>query len=566
MRKKPLRLGEMLVNAGLISEEELQHALVDSRANNLKLGQQIVRQGTLKEEEILTVLGQQMNLELYTPNRYTVEVGLSAILPADLAMKFKVAPLQKDGHLLKLAMNDPLDLGAIDAVEVFTNCEVEPVICSEKELGQLSNSIYGMAAGMDGVIDSIQALAVDEETAVGESDEHVGNLQDMAEEAPVIRLVNSLLSQAVREGASDVHISPEQKSVQIRFRIDGKLKEYPAPSKNMILPIISRVKILAKMDIAITRIPQDGRFTVIMENREINIRVSTLPTIYGENLVMRLLDMSSGGLTLSDLGMSTLDMDKIHEVIIKPHGMILSTGPTGSGKSTSLYAILREINRPDINIITLEDPVEYRLANIRQVQLNTKAGMTFVSGLRSILRQDPDVIMVGEIRDGETANIATQAALTGHRVFSTVHTNNAAGAVTRLIDMGIEPFLVASVLLVSFAQRLVRSICPQCKESYRPSPNVLKAWGMEEYADRNFMRGKGCYYCGNTGYKGRTGLFEVLLVDDEIQELILERASASLINQNAISRGVLHLLRDDAKNKILSGKTTFEEAASAVMV
>ena len=308
----------------------------------------------------------------------------------------------------------------------------------------------------------------------------------MAGEAPVIRLVNSIFAQAIREGASDIHISPQQNSMQVRFRIDGKLHDVPSPPKSLALPIIARIKILANMDITVSRIPQDGRFTLKMEKQEINVRVSSMPTIYGENVVLRLLDMSSGVYSLDRLGMIKTDRDKIETMIRKAYGMILSTGPTGSGKSTSLYSILNELNSTDTNIITLEDPVEYRIDNIRQVQLNRKAGMTFASGLRSILRQDPDIIMVGEIRDSETAAIAIQAAQTGHRLLSTLHTNDAAGAITRFIDMGIEPFLVSSALLVSFAQRLVRTICPYCKEPYRPPEAALVAWGLDKVGERQF--------------------------------------------------------------------------------
>jgi type IV pilus assembly protein PilB len=316
-----------------------------------------------------------------------------------------------------------------------------------------------------------------------------------------------------------------------------------------------------------SRIPQDGRFTLKMDNKEINVRVSAIPTIYGENLVLRLLDMSGGIYTLDRLGMVSSDMEKIDAIIRKPYGMILSTGPTGSGKSTSLYAILNSINKPDINIITLEDPVEYRINNIRQVQLNRKAGMTFASGLRSILRQDPDVIMVGEIRDAETAAIAVQAAQTGHRVLSTVHTNDAAGAIARFIDMGIEPFLVSSVILVSFAQRLLRTVCPYCKEEYHPPESALAALGItaDEAKNGSISRGKGCYQCINTGYKGRTGLFEVLLNDDMVQDMVLKRYSSQEITKAAIEAGKLRTLKEDAAGKVLKGITTLEEATSAVM-
>jgi type IV pilus assembly protein PilB len=319
------------------------------------------------------------------------------------------------------------------------------------------------------------------------------------------------------------------------------------------------------MDIAVSRVPQDGRFTIKMEDREINIRVSSLPTIYGENIVLRLLDSSGGMIGLDRLGMRTEDKEKLLSVMRKPYGMILSTGPTGSGKSTSLYSILKELNQPDVNIITVEDPVEYRIERIRQVQLNRKAGMTFASGLRSILRQDPDIIMVGEIRDTETAAIAVQAALTGHRMLSTVHTNDAAGAVTRFMDMGIEPFLISSVMLVSFAQRLVRKICPYCKEAYVPPPETFALWGLEEYEGTTLYKGAGCYQCMETGYMGRTGVFEVLLIDEMVQDMILKRQSAQEITRVVQKEGKLRTLKEDALEKVFSGITTLEEAVSSVM-
>ena len=335
----------------------------------------------------------------------------------------------------------------------------------------------------------------------------------------------------------------------------------------MFLSIIARVKIIANMDITISRVPQDGRFTLKVERKEINVRVSSIPTIHGENIVMRLLDMSAGIYTLDSLGMDADDMAKIEIMCNKPYGMILSTGPTGSGKSTSLYAILNSINKPDVNIITLEDPVEYRVNDIRQVQLNTKAGMTFASGLRSILRQDPDVIMVGEIRDAETAAVAVQAAQTGHRVLSTVHTNDAAGVITRFIDMGIEPFLISSVLIVSFAQRLVRTICPYCKESYIPPPKALAAFGItvNEAKDAHFQHGRGCSQCNNTGYKGRTGVFEVLAIDEMIQDMIVNRRPNPEITRAAVAAGKLKTLQKHAAGKVIQGITTLEEAASSVM-
>lgn len=565
--RKRLRLGEMLLSAGLVSEDQLRQALAAGKRGGLRLGQQLVRDGIVKESDIVDLISRQMGLAKYTPERYPVDSRLADLIPAEIALRSKLVPLSRTGNLIRVAMPDPLDIGSIEDIEIYKNCEVDPVICTERELGYLTSAVYGMGLGIEGVLDSIESMRDDEPLVAGETDAvKVSSLEDMAGEAPVVRFVNSLLSQAVREGASDVHISPERDQVQIRMRVDGRLKAVPSPPKQMILPIVSRIKILGNLDIAVSRVPQDGRFTVAIDSREINIRVSTLPTIHGENLVMRLLDMSSGGLLLSDLGLSADDLAKIRLVVDKPYGMFLATGPTGSGKSTTLFALLREISRPDLNVITLEDPVEYRMEGVRQVQLNRKAGMTFASALRSTLRQDPDVVLVGEIRDAETASIATQAALTGHKVLSTVHTNDAAGAVMRLMDMGIEPFLVSSVLVVSIAQRLVRRVCPNCAEPYAPRPEVLRFWHLENAAGATFMRGRGCYQCGDSGFKGRVGLFEILVMDEEIQEMVARRATSREISRFAADSGRLKLLQDDARLKILEGKTTFEEASSAVMV
>lgn len=569
--KQKKRLGEMLVEGGLLTEEQLIQAISDQKKSKLKLGQFLVREGIVNEAQVVNLLSQQLRLRKYNPDRFPVDVDMAKIIPPEIAQQYQVAPLKKTEFLLTMAMIDPMDINALDSIEVLTNTEVETVICTEQELNQLISSIYGTLTGIGGTLEDMQAMQYAEE-AVTEAeapteDIEVSSLLDMAEGAPVVRLANSILSQAIRETASDVHISPEKDHVQVRFRVDGKLHEVPAPPKAMFLPIISRLKILANMDIAVSRIPQDGRFTVKISDKEINIRASTIPTIYGENMVLRLLDTSGGVISLERLGMHAADREKVERAVVKPYGMILSAGPTGSGKSTTLYSILQKINTPDVNIITLEDPVEYRMAKIRQVQLNQKAGMTFASGLRSILRQDPDVVMVGEIRDAETARIGVQAALTGHRVLSTVHTNDAAGAITRFIDMGIEPFLVSSVMLVTIAQRLVRKICSYCQEEYRPSSSALRFWGLENRAESaNFLRGKGCFQCMNTGFKGRGGIYEVLIIDDMIQDMIIQKKSAQEIMRAAKNSGKFRTLKEDAAEKVLQGLTTLDEAASAVMV
>jgi len=564
------RLGEMLMENGLISEDRLKQALIDQKKAGLKLGQYLTRLGIVSEQQVIDVLSRQLKIAKYHPDHYPLDVELIRYIPVDVSQKYQIAPLRKKGRLLTIAIVDPLDINTLDYIEVLTNSEVEPVFCSERELNQLINSLYGAQSSLGSVMENMEVKLPDDEQEETESDKEeiqVASLQDMAGEAPVVRLVNSIFAQAIRDGASDIHISPQQSSVQMRFRIDGKLMEVPSPPKSLFLPIAARMKILSNMDITVSRIPQDGRFTLKLDRKEINVRVSSIPTIYGENIVLRLLDTGSSVYSLDRLGMTAPDMEKIARVGEKPYGMILSTGPTGSGKSTSLYAILNTINKPDINIMTLEDPVEYRINNIRQIQLNRKAGMTFASGLRSILRQDPDVIMVGEIRDSETAAIAVQAAQTGHRVLSTVHTNDAAGAIIRFIDMGIEPFLISSVLLVSFAQRLVRTICPYCKVPFSPTDTAYEALGItaDEAKTGDFQRGKGCYQCKNTGYKGRTGLFEVLVNDELIQDMILKKKSSREITRVAEEAGNLRTLKKDAAGKVLQGITTLEEALTAVM-
>lgn len=565
------RLGEMLVESELITEDRLKQALLDQKKAGLKLGQFLTRQGIVNEQQIIDLLSQQLKIPKYHPDHYPLDIELSRYIPYEITQKYQIAPLRKKGRLLTIAIVDPLDINALDYIEVLTNLEVEPVVCSERELGHMISSMYGNRSGLGTVMEDIETKAQDDVAIVTESEQEevqVSSLQNLAGEAPVVRLANSIFAQAVADGASDVHISPQQDSVQMRFRIDGRMIEVPSPPKSLFLPLIARMKIISNMDITVSRVPQDGRFTLKLDRKEINVRASAIPTIYGENMVLRLLDTSGGVYSLDKLGMIPSDVEKITNISNKPYGMILSTGPTGSGKSTSLYAILNSINKPDINIMTLEDPVEYRMNGIRQVQLNRKAGMTFASGLRSILRQDPDVIMLGEIRDSETAGVAIQAAQTGHRLLSTVHTNDAAGAIARFIDMGIEPFLIASVLLVSFAQRLVRRVCPYCQESYSPSESSYMAMGITPEAAKmaNFKRGKGCSQCKNTGYKGRAGIFEVLTNDEMIQEMIVKKHSSQEITRAAINAGKLRTLQQDAAAKVMQGITTLEEAMSAVTI
>lgn len=562
------RLGDILVESGLITPSELEGALAAQKKSGLKLGKYLSHHGILSEGQIVGALCGQLKMKQYRPDDFPLDMNMAGVISSDIAQKYQVIPLMKKGRLLTLAMIDPLDMNTFDAIEELTNAEVQPVVCTEKELAQLLNNLYGMQSGLEEMM--LEGVDINaepfKEREEAKGVHFVGALHTMVDEVPVVKLVNSIFAMGVRQGASDIHLSPRHSNSQTRLRIDGRLHEMPAPPKSMFPAVIARIKILAMMDITVTHIPQDGRFTLKINNKEINVRASVMPTIYGESMVLRLLDMGAGIHALNHIGMSDKDQDKIKTMARKPYGMILSTGPTGSGKSTSLYSILNEVNTPDVNIITIEDPVEFRVDNVRQIQLNHKAGMTFASSLRAILRQDPDVIMIGEIRDPETATIAVQAAQTGHRVLSTLHTNDSAGAITRLLDMGIESFLISSVLLVSFAQRLMRTTCPYCKVPHTPSAKAIAEWGLEGVKDAHYMIGKGCPQCMNTGFKGRTGVFEVLVNDEIIQDMILKKSSSQEISRFAAGAGKMRMLKDDAADKVVKGITTLEEAAASVMV
>ena len=556
-----IRLGDMLVEAGLLTREQLDRAVAERADPSMRLSDVLIQRGLVSEADIVGLMSRQLGVECYHPAQHELDTSLADVVPVAVAQKNQGVPLCRRDGVLLLAMVDPTDIHALDAIEEIVGMEVEPVICTTVEYNQLMTQLY---IGSSSLTDGLDQLKYSSEKEDSEQETvQVASLYDLAAGAPVVRMANWLVAQAVREGASDIHISPEKNTMQIRFRIDGRLRDIPAPQKSMFLPLISRMKILAGMDIAVSRIPQDGRFTIRLDNREINIRASTVPTVNGENLVLRLLDTSAGLYSLEALGMAAADREKIEKALRKPHGMILNTGPTGSGKTTTLYGILQIINQPDINILTVEDPVEYRMSRIRQVQLNAKAGMTFSSGLRSLLRQDPDVIMVGEIRDAETARIAVQASLTGHLVLSTLHTNDALGAITRLIDLGVEPFLVASVLVVALAQRLVRKICPDCKQPCVVSPEIARYLGFDE--PPTFYRGVGCPKCRNTGYKGRTGVFEVLNVDKTIQEMIVRRASSKEIVEYAGQASHQTTLKEDAVRTALEGITSLEDLLSVIM-
>ena len=511
--------------------------------------------GIVPEEDILKALSEQLSFPLYNPDEFPLDTHLKDLVPQDVARENRLVPLTLEEGVLYCALLDPNNFRALDTVEETCRCQVEPVLCTKADFVRLFSAVYGEYSAFSEMLGEIDA---DTAPDADRADEEVIT-NNAVDDVPVIRLVNLILSEGVKVGASDIHINPEKTTVNVRYRVEGMLRKASEVPLKLAPSVVSRIKIMGNMDISETRLPQDGRFTIKVEGHEINVRVSSIPTTYGENVVMRLLDMSAQRIyELPKLGMGPEDYKLVTQAAHKPYGMILSTGPTGSGKSSSLYAIIKLVNRDEVNIMTLEDPVEYRMAGVRQVQLNVKAGMTFSSGLRAILRQDPDILMVGEIRDRETAQIAVQAALTGHLVLSTLHTNDALSAVNRLVDMGVEPYLVASVLLCSFAQRLVRCVCPHCREQYQPSIGLLHVFGLTP-EDGPFFHGKGCPRCGGTGYMGRTAIFEVFPMLDELQEMVTAGKSKQEIYRRARELGI-RTMADDAAKKIRAGITTAEEA------
>ena len=563
--QKKLRLGEELVHRRKLTPEQLEAALASARTAKMRLGEFLIDRGIVTELDVLDIISSQLSIPRYDPTLHATDPALRELLPMRRAQQSQATPLCIRDGILYLALLDAPDFNELFALEDLTRHQIEPVLCTKEEFGRIFRIVYGEHTAFDAMMTEFRDDGSESVSVVSEEGSELIAMTDAdAEAAPVIRIVNLILAEGVRAGASDVHINPEKNLVNVRYRIQGVLRTASDVPKNLGPALASRLKILANLDISVTRTPQDGRFSVRVDDREINVRLSTLPTIYGENIVMRLLDMSSRRVyTFPALGMNPHDCSTLEREAKKPWGMILSTGPTGSGKSTSLYSIIQMIKRDDINIITLEDPVEYRMDGIRQVQLNTKAGMTFASGLRSILRQDPDVVMVGEIRDEETAKIAVQAALTGHLVLSTLHTNDALGAVYRLMDMGVEPHFVTSVLLSSFAQRLVRTICPHCRAPYQPPADLLARFGLAP-DETVYYHGTGCPHCNGTGYAGRVGIFEVLAMSDEIRLALAHGLSLQDVEKTARAQG-FHSMREDAADKIREGRTTVEEALRVTM-
>ena len=539
-----MRLGEMLIARGLIGDDELNQALELQKERNDKLGKILIDLGFVAQREILSALSEQLGIRVVTLDGPPPVTPETERLSARFLRQFRCIPVGFDDSSLALAMADPLDFETIAAVRHLTGLKIAPLLAAEQEIVDSVDRYYGEAARPDAA-----AGLLDDSAEAGEDLEH---LRDMASEAPVIRLVNAMVASAVEKRASDIHIEPFEKEFRIRYRVDGVLQQQESPPRELKAAIISRVKLMAKLNIAERRLPQDGRIKIRTLGREVDLRVSTLPTLYGESVVMRLLDRSAGDFyDLPKLGFTPSMLGLMEHFAQLPHGIFLVTGPTGSGKSTTLYSALKGINLPDRKIITIEDPVEYQMDGINQIHVNPQIGLTFAAGLRHIVRQDPDVIMVGEIRDRETADIAIRAALTGHLVFSTLHTNDAPSAITRLTDMGVENYLLTSSLVAVLAQRLVRVICPRCK---RPDGQTLSPTGQMVET----FRGAGCDNCFNTGYRGRVGIFEMMQLNDEIRRLIMKNEDASILTEAARRNG-MNALREDGWGKIAAGATTVDE-------
>lgn len=559
------RLGSLLLNQGLITEAQLQEALRRQEQRGGKLGQILVEMKAIGEEELLRGVATQLGV----PRANISQVGIPpqeilGRVPESMAVKYRMVPLALHGQVLQVAMVDPFDIPTLDNLRVATGFHIQPLIASEKEVQEAIELFYRRPEEDQQAVLSQEVLKdiLQSQVELQKKEEEVLDLERIraqVEEAPVVRLVDYVIVNAVKERASDIHIEPREDRLDIRYRIDGILHHVISPPSNLQNAIISRIKILADMDIAERRLPQDGRFTIRLDFREVDLRVSTLPTSHGEKIVIRLLRKGPLSLNLEDLGFEADSIAVFRKYIHRPYGLILLTGPTGSGKTTTLYAALSQIASSEKNIVTVEDPVEYQLKGIYQMQANPAIGLSFAVGLRAILRQDPDVIMVGEIRDYETAEMAVRAALTGHLVFSTLHTNDAVGTIVRLLNMGIEPFLVCSALTMSVAQRLVRKICPECRELVEPTADMLAGLGLDpkDTAVR-FYQGRGCPKCKGTGYFGRTGVFEILEVNQRIKDLVLQGALPETIHRMAIEQGMV-TLRQCAVKKVLSGITTFAE-------
>lgn len=541
----------------VISKEDLERLHSVQQSSGKKMLHILVDEGIIAEKDLCVLLSTELKIPILNLNAYKIDPKYVEIIPRKIAERYELIPISKIGNTVTIAMSDPLDLYALDDVKEITKCHVRPVISSSKDIQAAIENCYAMDIKFEDLVEDFDADSVE---VVGAPIGGISEEKFSADEAPVIRMVNLILQDAISNRASDIHFEPYETKLRIRYRIDGALREAHSPPREMYNAILTRLKIVSDLDITEKRLPQDGRFKVRLEHAEIDFRVSILPTYHGEKVVLRILDKSNVKLGLEVLGFTPTSVEKLQEAIKRPYGMVLVTGPTGSGKSTTLYSILNQLNTKERNIMTIEDPVEYQIQGITQTQANADIGLTFANGLRSLLRQSPDVILVGEIRDGETADIAVKSALTGHLVFSTLHTNNAAGAVTRLADMGVEPFLIASSLIAVTAQRLMRRSCPRCRKSYAIPENVLARVGPKHDWVRKIQanRGEGCNYCRNTGYRGRIATMEILAVDDETQQMIIENRSTNEIEACARKKG-MRALFEDALMSFESGETTLEE-------
>ena len=557
-------LTSVFVDQKILTASELDGALAMRTDVGEDIGEFLVRKGMISERDRVRCVGIQHGIQFIELSGQELDLETAQLIPHSMALRYKVIPVGKAGDLLKVAMSNPLDVQAIDDIAKVTSLEPLPMIAVEEEILEAVFNCFGAAGDISDII--VEAIKdADAEVKIREEEpedtaSNVADLKDLAGGAPVVRLVNAMIARAIAERASDIHIEPEAGRVRVRLRVDGILHEVMSVPKDLQAPVISRIKVMAGMDVAERRTPQDGRITLIARPQEYDFRISTFPAIHGENVVVRVLEKSAARITLDKLGLQPDVAEGFAAMTGAPYGMILTCGPTGAGKTTSLYAALNMINTVERNIITIEDPVEYQLPGVIQGNVNRKAGLTFASGLRTIVRQDPDVILVGEIRDSETAEVAVEAALTGHLVLSTLHANDSSGAAARLIDMNVEPFLVASSIIGVLSQRLIRTICQRCAAPFVPEPKILKQLNLPVTAAdlEGAMKGTGCEQCGRTGYKGRTGIYELLRMDDDIRAAVISRSSAAAIRQIAIKKG-MRTLRQDAIDKVKAGQTTIEE-------
>jgi len=564
------RLGDLLVREGLIDQEQLQRALAEQKSTNEKLGSILVRINLISEDQLINFLSKQYGIPAIQISQLDIDPEVLKLVPAQVARKYEVLPVQRAGNQLTLAMADPTNVFAVDDVGFMTNLQVVPVVASQGAIRKAIDRLYEQGTGLSEVISELEASQADVELVEGEEDTwakfDIFELKESADEAPVVRLINMVFVDAIRRGASDIHLEPYEKVFRVRFRMDGVLHEIMTPPKRLEAALTSRVKIMANLDIAERRLPQDGRIKLRFNQREIDLRVSTLPTIFGEKTVMRILDKEALQLDLGILGFDPWSLEQFGKAIRQPYGMILITGPTGSGKTTTLYSAIHTINSPDVNIMTAEDPVEYNLKGVNQCQINEDIGRTFAAALRSFLRQDPDIILVGETRDLETAQIGIRAALTGHLVLTTLHTNDCPSTVARLLDMGIPPFLVSSALTVILAQRLGRKVCKDCKQPYDADEETLVPYGhvSQGLGKVQFYKGKGCPACSFTGMKGRVAIYEVMPITDEMRGLILKNVPTAEIRELALAQG-MKTLRQNGLQKVLEGVTTVEEVLRVTM-